>query len=56
MWRESNAKGYNLNFIFGDECGRGKLLNSVPTCPIWGEPMENELSKPDAEDPGLGVG
>jgi hypothetical protein len=40
----------------GDECGFGKLLKRFAGCPICGEPIENELSKPDAEEPGLGVG
>ena len=45
----------------GDECGRGKLLKRLLgafplLAPICGDPMENELSKPDAAEPGRGVG
>jgi len=55
----------NLSFILGEECGLGKLrkrLLGTPSFvePLWwpirGEPIEKELSKPLAADPGLGVG
>jgi hypothetical protein len=30
----------DLNFIFGEECGLGKLLKRLLAwLPIWGEPM-----------------